>query len=67
VLISGDAVHFRENYESNGVPSFNFDRAQTLASIDRIKKLVAIFKATLIIQHDVRDVEKLPAYPASAK
>jgi N-acyl homoserine lactone hydrolase len=67
VLISGDAVHFRENYETNGVPWFNFDRAETLASIDRMKKIVANFKATLIIQHDARDIEKLPAFPAAAR
>jgi hypothetical protein len=41
VLITGDAVHFRENYETNGVPWFNFDRAQSLASIDRLKKIAA--------------------------
>lgn len=67
VVISGDAVHFRENYENNGVPWFNYDRAETLASIDRLKKIVANFKATLIIQHDARDIDKLPAYPAAAK
>ena len=67
VLISGDAVHFRENYDTNGVPWFNFDRAQTLASIDRIKKIAANTKATLIIQHDARDIAKLPAFPAAAK
>jgi len=67
VLISGDAVHFRENYETNGVPWFNFDRAQTLASIDRMKRIVANFKATLVIQHDARDIDKLPAFPAAAK
>ena len=33
VILSGDAVHFHENYEREGVPGFNFDRAQTLASI----------------------------------
>jgi len=67
VIVSGDAVHFRENYETNGVPSFNYDRSQTLASIDRIKKLVANMKATLVIQHDARDIGKLPAFPAAAK
>jgi glyoxylase-like metal-dependent hydrolase (beta-lactamase superfamily II) len=67
VLISGDAVHFHENYDSNGVPWFNFDRAQTLASIDRMKKIAANAKATLIIQHDARDIDKLPAFPAAAK
>ena len=67
IILSGDAVHFRENYESVGVPAFNYDRAQTIASIERIKKLVATFKANLIIQHDARDVDKLPAFPAAAK
>src|SRR5580692_4097089 len=67
VILTGDAVHFRENYESDGVPSFNYDRAQTVASIERIKKIVANLKATVIIQHDARDVEKLPAFPAFAK
>ena len=67
VLISGDAVHFRENYDAGGVPWFNFDRAQSLASIDRLKKIAANAKATVIIQHDARDVDKLPAFPGAAK
>jgi glyoxylase-like metal-dependent hydrolase (beta-lactamase superfamily II) len=67
VILSGDAVHFRENYEGNGVPWFNHDRAQTLASLDRIRKLVAGMKATLVIQHDARDVSRLPVAPESAK
>src|SRR5438105_3006938 len=67
VLLSGDAAHFRENYESGGVPSFNFDRAATVASIERMKQLVANLKATLVIQHDMRAIGKLPAFPAAAK
>jgi glyoxylase-like metal-dependent hydrolase (beta-lactamase superfamily II) len=67
VILSGDAVHFHENYDSDGVPWFNYDRAETVASIERIKKLVATQKAKLIIQHDARDVDKLPAFPAAAK
>jgi glyoxylase-like metal-dependent hydrolase (beta-lactamase superfamily II) len=67
VFISGDLMHFRENYETNGVPTFNTDRAQTLASLDRAKKIVAGAKATVVIQHDARDLDKLPAFPASAK
>jgi energy-coupling factor transporter ATP-binding protein EcfA2 len=49
------------------VPSFNTDRAETLASLDRFKKLAANLKATVIIQHDMRDLGKLPAFPAAAK
>ena len=52
---------------SNGVPPFNFDRAQTIASIERMKQIVGNVKATVIIQHDMRDIAKLPAFPAAAK
>lgn len=67
VLLSGDLAHFHENYEGDGVPSFNTDRAATLASIDRFKKIAANLKATVVIQHDARDLGKLPAFPAAAK
>jgi N-acyl homoserine lactone hydrolase len=67
VLLSGDVVHFRENYDTSGVPTFNTDRAESIASMDRFKKIAANLKATVIIQHDARDVGKLPAFPAAAK
>ena len=67
VLLSGDLTHFHENYENNGVPGFNFHRGDSLASLDRFKKAAANLKATVIIQHDARDIGKLPAWPASAK
>ena len=67
VLITGDLAHFHENYDSNGVPSFNTDRAATLASLDRFKNIAKNLNATVIIQHDARDIGKLPAFPASAK
>jgi N-acyl homoserine lactone hydrolase len=67
VLLTGDLVHFRENYDSNEVPVFNTDRAQTLASLERFKKIAANLKATVIIQHDPRDIGKLPAFPNAAR
>src|SRR5262245_11625821 len=67
VLLSGDLFHFRENYEQSGQPWFNTDRAQTSASMDRFKGLAKNLNATVIIQHDRRDIEKLPAFPAAAK
>jgi glyoxylase-like metal-dependent hydrolase (beta-lactamase superfamily II) len=67
VLITGDLAHFRENYDSNGVPTFNTSRAETLASLDRFKQLAKNLNATVIIQHDERDISKLPVFPASAK
>jgi N-acyl homoserine lactone hydrolase len=67
VVLLGDAAHFHENYEHDGVPGFNYDRAQTIASIGRIKEIEKNLKATVIIQHDPRDVGKLPPFPASAR
>jgi len=67
VIISGDAVHFHENLDSDGVPGFNFDRAQTVASIQRLKKIAENLKGTIIIQHDARDVDKLAALPSFTK
>jgi glyoxylase-like metal-dependent hydrolase (beta-lactamase superfamily II) len=67
VILVGDAVHMHENYDHDGVPGFNYDRAQTIASIQRIKQMQKNLKATVIIQHDPRDLGKLPAFPAAAK
>jgi glyoxylase-like metal-dependent hydrolase (beta-lactamase superfamily II) len=67
VLITGDLSHFHENYDTFGVPTFNTDRAASVASIDRFKKIAANLNASVIIQHDARDVSKLPAFPAAAK
>jgi glyoxylase-like metal-dependent hydrolase (beta-lactamase superfamily II) len=66
VLLSGDQAHFTENYETEGVPSFNVDRADTLASFKRFKDLARNTRATVIIQHEPADIAKLPAFPAAA-
>ncbi len=67
VLLTGDLAHFRENYDTDGVPTFNTNRADTLASLDRFKKIASNLKATVVIQHDPRDIDKLPAFPVAAK
>lgn len=67
VLISGDQYHFTENREVGGVPSFNVDRADTLASHDRFEKLARNLRARVIIQHEPADVAKLPAFPEPAR
>jgi glyoxylase-like metal-dependent hydrolase (beta-lactamase superfamily II) len=67
VILVGDAVHMHENYDHEGVPGFNYDRAQTIASIQRIKQIQKNLKATVVIQHDPRDIGKLPTFPAAAK
>lgn len=67
VLLSGDVTHFHENYDTDGVPTWNTSRADSLASLDRFKAIARNLHATVIIQHDPRDIGKLPAYPDFAK
>lgn len=67
VLISGDQYHFTENRRVGGVPSFNVDRANTLASHDRFEKLAKNLGAKVIIQHEPSDIAKLPAFPRPAQ
>lgn len=67
VLLTGDVTHFHENYATNGVPNWNTDRADSLASIDRFRKIAENLEATVVIQHDPRDVGKLPPFPAFAE
>jgi len=61
VLLSGDAVHFKDNWENRRVPEGNTSKEQTLASMQRIADLLAQHKAQLWINHDKaqRDSQKL--------
>lgn len=67
VLLSGDLAHFRENYEANGVPSWNSDRAQSQASLQRVKQIVQNLHALFVIQHEPDDIGKLPQFPQAAE
>lgn len=53
VLLSGDAVHFRENWDNRRVPSMNSNRDQSIASMQRMADVLAQQKAQLWINHDM--------------
>ena len=63
VIISGDLYHLRDNYRFHRVPPFNVDRADTLASIDRINAILKNTKGRLVVHHDPQDFKALPAFP----
>jgi glyoxylase-like metal-dependent hydrolase (beta-lactamase superfamily II) len=67
VLLSGDVVHFEEQIGNSGVPPFNIDRAESLASMERMNRIAKQLNAKLVVQHDAHDIGKLPAFPASAR
>jgi len=52
VVLSGDAVHFASNWEHRRVPAFNTDQAQSVASMERIARIIADRQAQLWINHD---------------
>jgi len=64
LLLSGDAVHFQDNWTHKRVPSMNFNRDQTLASLQRISALLDERKAQLWINHDKRQSATLRYAPA---
>lgn len=67
VLLTGDLYHFEEQIENRGVPVFNTNRADTLASFERFNAIAKSLDATVVIQHDPRHLNRLPAFPESAK
>lgn len=67
VILSGDTVHFTEQVTNNNVPSFNTDRAQSLASMNRLYGIQKDLPATLIIQHEPEHIKLLPAFPQSVR
>ena len=64
IILSGDVVHLEENFEKNRVPSLNTDETESIASMQRIRLLIARYKATLFINHDKDQTSKLRLLPA---
>ena len=67
VLLTGDLYHFTEQVANRGVPPFNHDRADTLASMDRYDRIARNLGARSIIQHEPADIARLPAFPEAAR
>ncbi|MGZ6214389.1 MAG: N-acyl homoserine lactonase family protein [Candidatus Limnocylindria bacterium] len=63
ILLSGDLWHLAESRIHRRVPPFNIDRAQTLASMDKVEALVAATGARVVIQHESADIAALPRFP----
>jgi glyoxylase-like metal-dependent hydrolase (beta-lactamase superfamily II) len=63
LVLSGDAVHFKSNWDNRGVPSANTDKDQTLASMQRIADVIRNEKAQLWINHDKAQRDSLKMAP----
>jgi len=65
LVLSGDLYHFPENRTLKRVPTFNFDEAETLASMDAVEDFLIESGARLWIEHDIAAnalLDKSPAY-----
>jgi len=63
LVLTGDAVHFRSNWDNRAVPSMNADKEQTLASMQRLADLLTKEKAQLWINHDKAQCDSLKMAP----
>src|SRR5689334_9034349 len=64
LILSGDAVHFKSNWDNRGVPLGNTDKDKTLASMQRISDVLTKEKAQLWINHDKAQRDSLKMAPA---
>ncbi len=64
IILSGDVVHLEENFEKNTVPSLNTDKTASIAAMDRIRRMIASYKAKLFINHDKAQADTLRLLPA---
>jgi N-acyl homoserine lactone hydrolase len=64
IILSGDVVHSEENFRRSIVPSLNTDKAASIASMDKVRQMMATYKAKLFINHDKAQSETLKLLPA---
>ena len=64
IMLSGDLYHFTSNREHRRVPGFNFNKEETLESMDKMEKFIADKHAQLWIQHDLEQNQTIRHSPA---
>jgi len=63
LILTGDAVHFKANWDNRGVPSNNVSKEQTLASMQKMADRLEKDKAQLWINHDKAQRDRLKMSP----
>ena len=67
VVLSGDMVHFEKNWMNRVVPARNFNKEQSVQSMDKIAALLTRENAKLWINHDKTQSDAIPKAPAAVK
>ena len=64
IILSGDVVHTEENFKKGVVPSLNTNKEESIASMDKIRLMIATYNAKLFINHDKKETDTLKLIPA---
>jgi glyoxylase-like metal-dependent hydrolase (beta-lactamase superfamily II) len=64
IILSGDVVHLQGNFQKNIVPSLNTSTSESIASMEKVRRLIAVYKAALFINHDKNQTGTLTLIPA---
>ena len=67
VLLTGDLYHSTIARDKRAQPSWNDNKQQELASMDKFEALAKETGAKVIIQHEPNDIAKLPAFPQASE
>jgi glyoxylase-like metal-dependent hydrolase (beta-lactamase superfamily II) len=67
VMLSGDMVHLLYSWNFRVAPSFNFDVARSMATIDQMKAFAQSTNTQLWINHDMEQSAKIPKAPQSVQ
>jgi N-acyl homoserine lactone hydrolase len=65
IMLSGDVAHLEENFRKNIVPSLNTNEPESIASMQKVRRLIATYNAKFFINHDrsqTLELELLPAF-----
>ncbi len=64
IILSGDVVHLEGNFEKDIVPSLNTDKTASIASMEKVKRMIGTYHAKLFINHDKAQADTLKLLPA---
>ncbi|MFL5238311.1 MAG: N-acyl homoserine lactonase family protein, partial [Rhizomicrobium sp.] len=64
IMLSGDVAHSEENFQRGVVPSLNTNTAESIASMVKVRRLIATYHAMFFINHDKKQTRKLELLPA---
>ena len=64
IILSGDVVHSEENFEKDIVPSLNTDKAASIASMEKVRRMIGTYHAKMFINHDKAQEDMLKLLPA---